>query len=170
MKTIQELYQEALQESSSQRDFIYDPTQLDCLFKPEKHLPEWKLNQLLSTDNTIIKTGKKISKDSLAVLQSLSLHKEKTAFVLIAPAFLGQFSSISPGMIRSAFKTIGFDGLLEVAVFADILTLKEALEFDHHIQTKQDFMLTSCCCPMWLAMIKKCIQPLSPIFRLLYLP
>ncbi|MBB5335789.1 [Fe-Fe] hydrogenase large subunit C-terminal domain-containing protein [Pectinatus brassicae] len=162
MKTIQELYQEALQESSSQRDFIYDPTQLDCLFKPEKHLPEWKLNQLVNTDNTIIKTGKKISKDSLAVLQSLSLHKEKTAFVLIAPAFLGQFSSISPGMIRSAFKTIGFDGLLEVAVFADILTLKEALEFDHHIQTKQDFMLTSCCCPMWLAMIKKMYTTLIP--------
>ena len=36
---------------------------------------------------------------------------------------------------------IGFDGMLEVALFADILTLKEALEFDKNIQTEEDFNL-----------------------------
>ena len=32
-------------------------------------------------------------------------------------------------MLRNAFKALGFDGMVEVALFADILTLKEALEW-----------------------------------------
>lgn len=34
--------------------------------------------------------------------------------------------------------------MVEVAVFADILTLKEALEFDRHVNRDTDFLLTSC--------------------------
>ena len=45
--------------------------------------------------------------------------------------------------------------MVEVALFADILTLKEALEFDRTIQKKEDFLLTSCCCPIWIAMIRR---------------
>ena len=52
--------------------------------------------------------------------------------------------------------------MLEVAVFADILTLKEALEFDRNIQSEDQFQLTSCCCPMWIAMIKKLYHQLLP--------
>ena len=51
--------------------------------------------------------------------------------------------------------------MLEVAVFADILTLKEALEFDRNIQSEDQFQLTSCCCPMWIAMIKKALSPVA---------
>ena len=60
-----------------------------------------------------------------------------------------------PGRLRSAFKALGFDGMIEVALFADILTLKEALEFDRNILTEADYQLTSCCCPMWIGMIRK---------------
>ena len=52
--------------------------------------------------------------------------------------------------------------MLEVALFADILTLKEALEFDKNIRTEADFQLTSCCCPMWIAMIRKVYNELMP--------
>lgn len=77
-------------------------------------------------------------------------------YALIAPAYLGQFSeNVTPGKLRSAFKAAGFDGMIEVALFADILTLKESLEFDKNIETEADFQLTSCCCPMWIAMIRK---------------
>ena len=48
----------------------------------------------------------------------------------------------------------GFSGMVEVAAFADILTLKEALEFHVNIHNKGDFQLTSCCCPVWIAMIR----------------
>jgi len=85
------------------------------------------------------------------------------AYALIAPAFLGQFSSdVTPGKLRTALKRLGFDGMLEVALFADILTLKEALEFDRNIRTESDYQLTSCCCPMWIAMIRKVYNELMP--------
>ena len=81
----------------------------------------------------------------------------------MAPAFLGQFGrEVTTGKLRAAFKAMGFHGLIEVAVFADILTLKEALEFDANIKEEQDYQLTSCCCPVWIAMIRKVYQELMP--------
>lgn len=64
-------------------------------------------------------------------------------------------------MLRSAFLRLGFDGMIEVALFADILTLKEALEFDKNITREGDFQLTSCCCPLWIAMIRKIYSELQ---------
>lgn len=92
--------------------------------------------------------------------QALPMLKEigegKAVYAMIAPAFIGQFSrEVTPGRLRSAFKKIGFEGMVEVALFADILTLKEALEFDRAVQTESDYMLTSCCCPVWLSMCRK---------------
>ena len=52
--------------------------------------------------------------------------------------------------------------MVEVALFADLLTLKEALEFDKNILTEADYQLTSCCCPMWIAMIRKVYRTLMP--------
>jgi iron only hydrogenase large subunit-like protein len=84
-------------------------------------------------------------------------------YAMIAPAYISQFSKeVTPGKLRSAFKKLGFAGMIEVALFADILTLKEALEFDKSIHNDKDFMLTSCCCPMWIAMIKKVYSTLVP--------
>jgi len=162
MLTIKELYQKALKESTGNEDFKYDPSQLNCLFEPKEYPINWKLSDIL-TPAGIPLSGTTITKDTLAVLNALASHKGKRAFILIAPAFLGQFSDqVSPGMIRTAFKKIGFNGLIEVAVFADILTLREALEFDHNIHSHNDYQLTSCCCPMWIAMIKKLYTDLMP--------
>lgn len=100
------------------------------------------------------------SRDVLPALDALK-HAKGPAFALIAPAFHGQFSEeVTPGKLRAAFKRLGFTGMVEVALFADILTLKEALEFDRHINTEQDFQLTSCCCPVWISMIRKQYQEL----------
>ena len=52
--------------------------------------------------------------------------------------------------------------MVEVALFADILTLKEALEFDKNINSENDYQLTSCCCPIWIAMIRKIYNQLIP--------
>ncbi|HAQ57338.1 MAG TPA: hydrogenase [Acholeplasmatales bacterium] len=76
-------------------------------------------------------------------------------FAVVAPAFLSQFKDIEDGQLRTIFKRLGFSGMVEVSLFADILTLKEALEFDLMIQTEKDYMLTSCCCPVWIQMIRK---------------
>lgn len=99
------------------------------------------------------------------ILPALAAVKDAAGpvYALVAPAFLGQFSAeVTPGKLRSAFKAVGFDGMMEVALFADILTLKEALEFDRNINTENDFQLTSCCCPMWIAMIRKIYHELMP--------
>jgi len=74
----------------------------------------------------------------------------------VAPAITGQFGeNVNVDKLRTAFKKIGFTDMIEVAFFADMLTLKEAVEFDEHVKTKDDLMLTSCCCPMWVGMVKK---------------
>ena len=83
--------------------------------------------------------------------------------MMVAPAFLGQFSEkVTPGKLRTAFQALGFTGMVEVALFADILTLKEALEFDKHVNEEGDYQLTSCCCPIWISMIRKMYHELMP--------
>ncbi len=85
------------------------------------------------------------------------------AYILVAPAFFGQFGgAVTPGKLRTAFKALGFTGMVEVALFADILTLKEALEFDRSVQRVGDYQLTSCCCPVWIAMIRRIYHELAP--------
>lgn len=102
------------------------------------------------------------SKDILPTMKTVR-ESNKPVYALIAPAFLGQFNdNVTPGKLRSAFKKLGFTGMVEVALFADILTLKEALEFDKNILNENDFQLTSCCCPMWIAMIRKVYKELMP--------
>ena len=102
------------------------------------------------------------STDIIPALKAIRSSKG-LVYAIIAPAFLGQFSEeVTPGKIRSALKKVGFDGMIEVALFADILTLKEALEFDKNINEETDYQLTSCCCPMWIAMIKKVYNQLMP--------
>ena len=94
------------------------------------------------------------SKDLLAVLRELQ-SAEAPVYAVVAPAFSSQFATINDSQLRTAFKRLGFAGMVEVSLFADILTLKEALEFDLMIQDEQDYMLTSCCCPVWIQMIRR---------------
>lgn len=101
------------------------------------------------------------SHDSIQVLEML---KDGTApvYALLAPAFIGQFGKeASPSRIRTALKSIGFTGMIEVAAFADILTLKEALEFVHNMQQPDGFQLTSCCCPVWIKLIRNDFQKIA---------
>ncbi len=158
MLTFKELYERIVLTGKRQTgdDYFeeFDRSQLNCLFSPKKQPP---------IDNeAACKAAETASRDVAAVLNGLCA-KPKYSYALVAPAFLGQFGAgVTPGMLRSAFKKLGFDGMLEVAVFADILTLKEALEFDQNINTETDYQLTSCCCPMWLAMIRKIYGQLMP--------
>ena len=73
----------------------------------------------------------------------------------VAPAISGQFGTATMDQLRAALIKIGFKDMLEVAFAADMLTIKEAVEFDHFIKKKDDLMITSCCCPMWVGMLKR---------------
>lgn len=102
------------------------------------------------------------SRDILPAMKAVRESKSPV-YMMIAPAFLGQFSEdVTPGKLRTAFKALGFTGMVEVALFADILTLKEALEFEENVSKEGDFQLTSCCCPVWIAMLRKVYKELMP--------
>jgi iron only hydrogenase large subunit-like protein len=104
----------------------------------------------------------KTKKDIIPVVEELK-KGETPIYALIAPAFSGQFGpEVTAGRMRTALKRLGFTGMLEVAVFADILTFKEALEFIKNVNKEGDFQLTSCCCPMWIAMIRRQYHQLLP--------
>lgn len=99
--------------------------------------------------------GNLIENKEIYPLLEVLAEQKKEVYALVAPAFIGQFGEdVTEGKMRSACKSAGFSGMVEVAAFADILTLKEALEFHVNIHKKGDFQLTSCCCPVWIAMIR----------------
>lgn len=170
MQTFKDLYEKILEESAENpidkelgRNWHkeFEKSQLNCLFNPKNNPVDWSLEEKLKQREALGKEP--LSKDAMAVLECLHNEPEKLSYALVAPAFLGQLSKkATPGMLRNAFKKMGFDGMIEVAVFADILTLKEALEFDENIKTEKDYQLTSCCCPMWIAMIRKVYSDLMP--------
>lgn len=95
--------------------------------------------------------------DRVEFIPLLNLIKgDHPVIAAVAPAIIGQFGdNVTIEQLRSAFKKIGFTDMVEVAFFADMLTLKEAVEFDHFVKKKDDLMITSCCCPMWVGMLKR---------------
>lgn len=109
----------------------------------------------------VCKMGRLMENQEIYPVLDALCDRKAEVYALIAPAFLGQFGKeATVGRLRTAFKRIGFSGMVEVATFADILTLKEALEFDRHVKEEGDFQLTSCCCPVWIAMIRGVYQEL----------
>lgn len=93
--------------------------------------------------------------DKSQIYQTITALKSDTpVYAAIAPAFAGQFGNVSTGKIRTAFKELGFEDVLEVAVGADLCTIEEAQDFMKEVPEKQPFMATSCC-PAWSVMAKK---------------
>lgn len=96
-----------------------------------------------------------LSRDTVSAIELIKEENNRT-YAMVAPAFAGQFGDdVTAGKLRTALKMLGFFGMVEVATFADVLTLKEALEFEHNIKKKGDYQLASCCCPVWIALIRR---------------
>lgn len=103
--------------------------------------------------------------DSPQFLPLAGLLKEETVVAIVAPAIAGQFGKdVTLDQLREALIKVGFTDMIEVAMAADILSLKEAMEFDHHVKKQGDFMITSCCCPVWVALLKRVYHKLIPDF------
>ncbi len=102
--------------------------------------------------------------DTKEFMPVLELFKQNQKVVaIVAPAIAGQFGKdVTLDQLREAFIKVGFTDMLEVAMAADILSIKEALEFNAHVHKKGDFMITSCCCPMWVAALRKVYDKLVP--------
>ncbi|AJQ28180.1 [Fe-Fe] hydrogenase large subunit C-terminal domain-containing protein [Pelosinus fermentans] len=99
--------------------------------------------------------GALAEKSQFVPLINLLKQHSHPVYASIAPAFAGQFGAeVTPGKLRSALLKMGFTDVLETALYADLITMKEAFEFDQHVKTDQDFMFTSCCCPVWIKLIE----------------
>lgn len=95
--------------------------------------------------------------DSIEFIPIMDLLKNNQKVIaVVAPAIAGQFGdNVTLDKLRESFVRIGFVDMIEVAFAADILTIKEAVEFNHHVKDSNDLMITSCCCPMWVGMLRK---------------
>lgn len=74
----------------------------------------------------------------------------------VAPAFVGQFGpKVTPDMLKSALKELGFADVYETAIGADLGAVAEAQHYVHEvINGELPFLLTSCC-PSWSVLAKK---------------
>lgn len=74
----------------------------------------------------------------------------------VAPAFVGQFGpKVTPDMIKTALKELGFYDVYETAIGADMGAMAEAENYVNEVATGEvPFLLTSCC-PSWSMLAKK---------------
>ena len=86
------------------------------------------------------------------VILSIMAHEEVIA--IVAPAFVGQYGGKgNVGKLRNAFTILGFSGVEEVAIGADLCAIEEADFFVEEVPDKLPYMGTSCC-PAWSMMAK----------------
>lgn len=87
------------------------------------------------------------------VIQSIKSDDE--IYAIMAPAFVGQFGpKVNLKTIDDAMEKLGFTGVYEVSIGADLCTYEEAEDFLKNVPSKLKFMGTSCC-PSWSVMAKK---------------
>ncbi|MFW6306685.1 MAG: [Fe-Fe] hydrogenase large subunit C-terminal domain-containing protein [Bacillota bacterium] len=100
--------------------------------------------------------GALVDKIEFMPMIDLLQDNDTRVYAAVAPSIAGQFGEdVSMAQLRTAFKLLGFEDMVEVALFADILTIKEAYEFDNLVNSQDDFFLTSCCCPVWINMVER---------------
>ncbi len=94
--------------------------------------------------------------DKAQIFQTIqALRSDTPVYAAIAPAVTGQFGPVlDHTKIQNAFKALGFEDVVEVAIGADLCTIQEGEAFLKEVPEEIPFMATSCC-PAWAMMAKK---------------
>ncbi len=83
-----------------------------------------------------------------------TLKSDYEVYAIMAPAFVGQFGpKVNLKTINDAMSKLGFNGVYEVSIGADICTIEESEDFLEKVPSKLKWMGTSCC-PAWSKMAK----------------
>lgn len=83
-----------------------------------------------------------------------AINRGEEVIAAVAPSFVSQFGGKgNVGKLREAFKSLGFSGVEEVALGADLCTVQEADDYLAEVPNELEFMGTSCC-PAWSVMAK----------------
>jgi [FeFe] hydrogenase (group B1/B3) len=108
--------------------------------------------------------------DKSQIFQTIkALQSDTPVYAAVAPAVAGQFAGLPATKIRNAFKALGFEDVVEVAVGADLCTVEEAKDFMEEVPDKQPFMATSCC-PAWSVMAKKTFPDIASYISMALTP
>lgn len=101
--------------------------------------------------------------DKTEIAQTIQLiKKHRRVYAIPAPAFSGQFGeNVREEQVKTALLMLGFYDVIEVALGADIITVKEAREFMNRMDRGDEFMITSCCCPPFVRMAKGFLPKIS---------
>ncbi len=100
--------------------------------------------------------------DKSQIFQTIMAIKSETpVYVVLAPAFVGQFGPDAvPAKMKAAFKRLGFEAVYEAAIGADLCVIEEAADFLEEVPAKHKFMVTSCC-PSWSDLVRKTFPELA---------
>lgn len=109
--------------------------------------------------------------DKSQIFQTIqAIKSDVPVYAIVAPAVSGQFGpKLTPDKMKAAFRGLGFEDIVEVAVGADLCTIEEAKEFIKDVPEKQPFMATSCC-PAWSVMAKKLFPQFAPYISMALTP
>lgn len=93
--------------------------------------------------------GAKQVRNDLLRAQTLLLQREQV-YVSLAPSFVGQYSGISPFAVVAGIKRLGFAGVSETALGAELVAARETASEKHSTQP-----IISSACPAVVELVRK---------------
>ncbi len=88
--------------------------------------------------------------DVINIIKKSEGNKNYNVYAVVAPSVAGQFTYAKLGQVITGIKELGFHHVVEAALGADMVALKEAKEL-----SETDSFLTSSCCPAFVEYIHK---------------
>lgn len=98
-------------------------------------------------------TDKSFVTEVIGLLKEAGENPAKRVYAVVAPAISSQFYGHSIEHVVAALKKLGFHAVVEAALGADLVALKEAEDFVAEIGEKG--LMTNSCCPAYVRFIKK---------------
>ncbi len=87
--------------------------------------------------------------DAVDIIKKSDFGRKHNVYAVVAPAFASQFNYAKRGQLISGIRELGFTHVVEAAVGADAVALREASEL------VEKGTLTSSCCPAFVSYIKQ---------------
>lgn len=87
-----------------------------------------------------------ISDKSYIVDVTRALMDKKKVYAVVAPSITGQLGpNVTVGQVKTAFKKMGFEHMIEAACGADAVAVHEGNEFIERMENGDKYMTNSCC-------------------------